>query len=157
MQGEIKWKNWSSSNPKKYPWTGLKNSYKRNLNENIYYHTARKFLTPYNFSNRSSLKWSASDQFRITDFGNSMGTQWISSSISICFSGNFLLAGRCGRNSTILEGKCWWEKDNSCRVCALNILTKHFRPIDRIKKSYKWVNFKTQTTDSACLPWKRYG
>ena len=27
-----------------------------------YYHTARKFLTPYNFSNGSSLKWSASDQ-----------------------------------------------------------------------------------------------
>ena len=30
-----------------------------------------------------------------------------------CSSGQFLLAGRCGRNVMSLEGKCCWEKDSS--------------------------------------------
>ena len=34
-----------------------------------------------------------SDQFKFTDFGNNMGTQWISSSFSICFQAIFCWLG----------------------------------------------------------------
>ena len=36
---------------------------------------------------------------------------------NVCSCGKFLLAGRCGRNNMSLEGKCCWEKDNSCVLC----------------------------------------
>ena len=39
-----------------------------------------------------------SDQFKFKDFGNNMGTQWISSSINTSFSGNFS-PGVCGQYS----------------------------------------------------------
>ena len=40
---------------------------------------------------------------------------------NICFSGNVSLAGRCGRNSMTLEGKCCWESDNSGCVKGFDV------------------------------------
>ena len=154
MQGEIKRKNWSSSNPKKYPWTGLKNSYKRNLNENIIIRLENSsphitFLMVHLLNGL----------LRINLESQILGVTWVlNGSVPQLISVFQAIFGWLGD----VEETVWsWmesvagKKDDSCRVCALNILTKHFRPIDRIKKSYKWVNFKTQTTDSACLAWKR--
>ena len=62
---------------------------------------------------------------------------------------------RCFRSTVFM----WPWTDKFVAKCilqiTLNTLTKHFWPVDRIKKSYKSVNL-TSTTDSARLRWKLF-